>query len=180
MKLENLSDWQLLSHSNHRDEAFTILFNRHKDYIYRLACGFIGDSGLADEITQEVFVRVFKGRKRWRPRAKFTTWIYRMTINTSRELARKKNREGKLIDKVKHENPTENPVDPEDPRQATLQRILVELPARQREVVVLRFYEKLSIRETSKIMGCRQGTVKSHLHKALKNLRNLLVQAEVE
>ncbi len=180
MKLENLSDWQLLSQSNHRDEAFAILFNRHKDYIFRLACGFIGDSGLADEITQEVFVRIFKGRKRWRPRAKFTTWIYRMTINTSRELVRRKNRDGKLLDKVKHENQKEYQVDTKDSRQATLQHILAELPTRQREAVVLRFYEKLSIRETAKIMGCRQGTVKSHLHKALKNLRNLLVQSEVE
>ncbi len=180
MNLEKLSDWQLLTQSKRRDEVFRILFTRHKDYIYRLACGFIGDSGLAEEITQEVFVRIFKGQSRWRPRAKFTTWIYRMTINTSRELARRKNREAKLIDKIKLENPKEYPVDPEDSRQATLQRILAQLPTRQREAVVLRYYEKLSIRETAKIMGCRQGTVKSHLHKALKNLRNLHVQSEVE
>ena len=103
MKTENLSDWDLVSRKEQTDEAFAILFERHKDYIYRLASGFVGDPGLADEITQEVFVRMYEGRKRWKPRAKFTTWIYRMTLNTSRELLRKRKREHMMLNKVQLE-----------------------------------------------------------------------------
>ena len=92
MNKEHLEDWELVSRKERTHEAFAVLFERQKDYIYRLACGFVGDQDLAGESTQEVFVRMFEGRKRWKPCAKFTTWVYRMTLNTSRELLRKRRR----------------------------------------------------------------------------------------
>lgn len=174
MEKENLGDWDLVSRKEQTNEAFAILFERHKDFIYRLAIGFTGDPDLADEITQEVFVRMYQGRKRWQPRAKFTTWIYRMTLNTSRELLRKRKRERTILDKVKRETPAQPGSLPENACGSELNNVLRILPDRQREAVVLRFYEKLSIKETAKVMGCRQGTIKSHLHKAMKNLRQHL------
>ena len=75
----NIDDWDLLDRREETDESFAILFNRHKDSVYRLAIGFTADHDLADDITQEVFVRIFRGRKRWKPRAKFTIWVYRVT-----------------------------------------------------------------------------------------------------
>jgi RNA polymerase sigma-70 factor (ECF subfamily) len=174
MEKENLGDWELISRKELTNEAFAILFKRHKDFVYRLAIGFTCDPDLADEVTQEVFVRMYEGRKRWRPRAKFTTWIYRMTLNTSRELLRKSKRERKKLHRVLLEAP-DRPETPSDiSRVSELENILRALPDRQREAVVLRFYEKLSVKETAKIMGCREGTIKSHLHKALNNLRGLL------
>jgi RNA polymerase sigma-70 factor, ECF subfamily len=151
-----------------------VLFERHKDYIYRLAYGFVGGQDLADEITQEVFVRMFEGRKRWKPRAKFTTWVYRMTLITSRELLRKRRREHTMLEKVKRETPSHPDSLHSNESGSDLENVLRILPDRQREAIILRFYEKLSIKETAKIMGCRQGTIKSHLHKAMKNLREHL------
>ena len=75
MGTETVSDWDLISRKKQTDEAFAVLFERHKDYIFRLAAGFVGDPGLADDITQEVFIRMFRGRKRWKPRAAFRTWL---------------------------------------------------------------------------------------------------------
>jgi RNA polymerase sigma-70 factor (ECF subfamily) len=170
----HLEDWDLLDRKERSDDAFAIIFCRHKDFVYRLAMGFSARQDLADEITQEVFIRIVRGRKRWKPRAKFTTWLYRVTLNTSRELMRKRLREQKMLDKLKLENSIQshNPSDKEDA--PDLQNIIRKLPDRQREALVLRYYERLSIRETAKIMGCREGTIKSHLHKALKNMRRHL------
>ena len=174
MDTDQLSDWDLISRDEHANDAFKILFDRHKDYIYRLAIGFVGDLDLADEITQEVFVRMFTGRKRWKPRAKFTTWIYKMTLNTSRELLRKKKREQTIRNKVKSETGPRPEHASSDAQEPELMNLIKILPDRQREAVVLRFFQKLSIKKTAKIMGCRQGTVKSHLHKAMRNLRKHL------
>jgi len=174
-------DWDLLSRKDRPDDAFATLFRRHKDFVYRLAVGFSAHYDLADEITQEVFVRVFKGRKRWKPRARFTTWLYRVTLNTARELMRKQAKEQKMRDKLRDKLTVEHAIEEWHPidekERPDLRKILNDLPHRQREALVLRFYEHLSIRETAKIMGCREGTVKSHLHKALNNMRHNLKTA---
>lgn len=178
MEHENINDWDLLSRDDRKHEAFAILFDRHKDYVYRLAVGFTGSSQLADEITQEVFVRLFEGRKPWQPRAKFTTWVYRVTLNTSRELLRKARRDRTALDTLRREMPVVAAGSPEDESEPDLTAVLAMLPDRQREALVLRFYEKLSIKTCAKVMGCREGTVKSHLHKAMANLRQQLSTTE--
>lgn len=180
MKREEDDNWTLLMQKEQDDEVYTILFNRHKDYIFRLACRFSGDQVLADEITQEVFIRIFNGRRKWQPLAKFSTWLYRITLNTSREIVRKRKRElfrqSTLLETVAEDRETNK----DEIIEEQLHRLLAALPERQREALVLRFFEKLSIKETAQIMGCRIGTIKSHLHKALKNLRTIMMQEEVE
>lgn len=170
----DLEDWDLIARKDRTDAAFATIFRRHKDFVYRLAVGFSARYDLADEITQEVFVRIFQGRKRWVPRAKFTTWLYRVTLNTAREWMRKQAREQKMLDRLKVEKAILPHCPSEDKADFDLQKSIRHLPDRQREALVLRYFEQLSIRETAKIMGCREGTIKSHLHKALKNMRHHL------
>ena len=160
-------DWRLLLDGD-STAGVGVLFERHKDYVYRLAWGFLGDRSLADDVTQEVFLRLAKKRPHWRPRARFTTWLYRVTLNVSRELGRRARR---------RPPPSEDPpttAAPPDPALADLQRALGRLPDRQREAVVLRHLEGFSTRETAQVMGCREGSVKTHLHRALATLRDLL------
>lgn len=84
---------------------------------------------------------------------------------------RKRTRELIMRDKVKLEMSVQPQIPTNGEEPPNLQEFIGNLPDRQREALVLRYYEKLSIRETAKIMGCREGTVKSHLHKALNNMR---------
>ncbi len=162
-------DWQLLEDSGDGPREIGLLFERHKDYVFRLACGFVGDRELAEDVTQDVFLRLADGRARGRPRARFRTWLYKVTLNTARELRRRQGREAGLLAEDEAEQRSMPP--PQNALLADLERALGGLSERQREVVVLRFYEGLSTRETAQVMRCREGTVKSHLHRAFEFLR---------
>jgi len=167
------TDWQLLERQHRDVHSFRTLFDRHRDYVYRLATGFLGDSHAAEDVTQEVFLRIHRMRRRWVPRAQFRTWLYRTALNISREFMRRRKR---------YEVSAELARVGEAGCKATVPRTIERdrfdlhgmvdrLPDRQREAVVLRFLERLSTRETAQIMRCREGTVKSHLHKAMIGLR---------
>jgi RNA polymerase sigma-70 factor (ECF subfamily) len=167
------ADWVLLRAARRQPAAMGELFRRHRDYVFRLAWGFTGDRNLAEDAVQEVFIRLMSPRLAWRPRAAFTTWLYRVVQNVSRELRRAGIRE--LIDAGRPvtDRPGGDPAEDER-RLAELAGLLARLPERQREVVVLRVLEGLSTKETAQAMGCREGTVKAHLHKASLALRAIL------
>lgn len=167
-------DWHILATAQAGEGGFDTLFTRHKNYVYRLAWGFTGDHALADDVTQEVLVRLVKS-KRWQSRAQFRTWLYKIVLNTTRELRRRHRRESNELPSDYDERTAPEPVG----HDREVARALERLPDRQREVVVLRFYEELSTKETARIMGCREGTVKTHLHRALVALRDGLSAGEI-
>jgi len=170
-KDRDADDWHLLIEVG--DEgALGILFERHKDYVFRLACGFLGERELAEDVTQEVFLRLAKGRRRWSRRAKFTTWLYTMTRNTSHELRRGRQRQMRLMDQAEAPPQVLPAADPAVP--VELYRLLDTLPPRQREIVMLRYLEGMNTREAAAAAGCSQGTVKVHLHRALSQMRRRL------
>lgn len=175
--LDHADDWQLLRGAGEGDDlaGFEVLFDRHKDYVYRLAWGFLGARALAEDVIQEVFLRLARRRRRFLPRAKFRTLLYRVTLSTARELQRRRRRDARYEPALDRR---ETPPEPRlDPRLGELARALDGLSQRQREVVVLRYYEGLDTRETARVMRCREGTVKAHLHRALGALRRLLERA---
>ena len=159
-------DWALLQAAPGNHTALATLFQRHKDYVYRLAWGVLGAHEAAEDVVQEVFLKLGNGAMRWRPRALFRTWLYRVVLNTASEVGRRHRREELLAQDS--EQPCEHPAS--DPLRtaalADLIKGLATLPQRQREVVVLRFLEGCSTRETARILGCGEGTVKVHLHRA--------------
>lgn len=169
-------DWRLL-----RTEAgargLEVLFERHRDYVFRVAWGLTGEYSLAEDVTQEVFLRLAHGRQRFRPRAKLRTLLYRITVNTAREIGRRSAAEVAL------EGAASTAVDPGATPPPTalltdLSRALATLPQRQREAVVLRYLEGQSTREAAAAMGCRAGTVKAHLFRGLSALRRVFSAAE--
>lgn len=169
-------DWELLQRAPGDDGALAQLFERHRHYVYRLAWGLLAEDHAADDVVQEVFLKLRSGRITARPRARFTTWLYRVAINTAREQARKRRRfwgAGAAVDALA--GVPDGAADPAlSDALRDLGRSLAALPARQREVVLLRFYEGFDTAETAKILGCRQGTVKAHLHRATMRLRDVL------
>ena len=169
----DVDDWDLLSQKEDNEAAFAELFRRNKDYVYRLARGFLGQDTLAEDVTQEVFVRIYRMRKRWFRKAAFRTWLYRMTLNTSRELLRNQRRSHRLVEAIPSTIQFTTDDGP-DTDEVDLGQVLNVLPQKQREVVLLRFYERMSVAETAKALGCREGTVKSHLHKAIRTMRKNL------
>ena len=152
------------------DAAFDALVRRFQDRIFRLACVWLNDSQAAADATQDVFVRSFTGLKKFRFRSEPFTWLYRTTRNVCHEYNRKR-RPDALTDE-----PLDDSLSParhvaEHEAAKRVRAYVAELPERQREVVMLRIFEDLSVRETAAAMGCREGTVKALLHKATAKLR---------
>lgn len=166
-------DWVLLRAARHQPQALDALYRRHRDYVHRLAWGFLGNRDLAGDVVQEVFLRLVAPRLRWRPRAAFHSWLYRVVLNVSREQRRIGARE-LTGSEACLDGRADGRTAEDDQRLTELATLLETLPQRQREVVVLRILEGLSTRETATVMRCREGTVKAHLHRATVSLRQRL------
>ena len=166
------SDAELVRAFQNGDQvAFTHFATRHQDRVYRMAVVWLFDSSLAADVLQETLLRSYSGLGRFRFRASPGTWLLRVCRNICYE----ENRRGARVRSLPedYDAPGEEVVDSSDGLATVMARV-TELPPRQREVVMLRIFEDLSVAETARVMGCRPGTVKAHLNKALNALRKLV------
>ena len=156
-------------------QAFEAFVQRYQDRIYRLACANLYAPEEAADAAQEVFLRAYKGLGRFRFAAEPFTWLFRTVKNVCNEFNRRTQRSNKLASEVGVEQLAELGHDDSsrltDMRQ--VQKLVSQLPKRQQDVVLLRIFEGMSIDETAQVLGCRPGTVKAHLHKAINRLREI-------
>ena len=170
MNWDDVSDAELVRRfKSGNAAAFDAIVRRFQDRIYRLAAVSLYDSQYAPDATQEVFMRSHKGLRKFHFRAEPFTWLYRTTKLVCHEFNRK--HRGELLDTELADtgNLPEHLVADMD-RARRVRQLVSKLPERQREVVLLRIFEDLSVRETAAAMGCREGTVKALMHKASINL----------
>jgi RNA polymerase sigma-70 factor (ECF subfamily) len=160
-------DWQLLTRTRKDPEALAELFRRHRDTIFRFAMARTGDEELANDITQELFLRLASYRRPVFRRARFSTWLYRVTANIATDEWRRRSQR-------QWEPLQEHAVPDNNEARADLDRVLAimaELPARQREVFHLRILEQWPVEDTAATLGITIGSVKTHLHRALGAVR---------
>ena len=141
-----------------------------------LAERLLGRRGEAEEVAQEVFVRVWKQAPHWQPgRARFDTWLHRVALNLCYDRLRRRREEAPDAD--------EAAADPADAPDELLQakqrgrrvaRALAELPQRQREALVLQYYQELSNSEAAELMGIGIEALESLLVRARRSLRERL------
>jgi RNA polymerase sigma-70 factor (ECF subfamily) len=152
--------------------AMEALYHRFKRRVFSLVARIAG-AHEAEEVSQEVFVRIYRGLPRFRGESQLSTWIYRLAVNAalSHVERRPKRAEGEeaLAQIPAKEGPRSDPY-----LAARLERALVALPAGYRAVLVLHDVEGLAHEEIAEILGCRVGTSKSQLHKARAKMRDLL------
>lgn len=172
------TDRQLVALFVRGDEAaFEALFRRHFERVYRVTRRFVRRDADAEEICQEVFLRVARGAAAWRPEAKFTTWLYRVAVNTSLSRRRREDRRHLVLlpDAATAPDPGAAVAPFEAARgvelTAALERALATLPGRLAAVFQLRVLEDLSVAETAAALEIPAGTVKTHLHRARAALR---------
>jgi RNA polymerase sigma-70 factor (ECF subfamily) len=169
------------------DNAFEILVNRHQTSVLNLVYRFIGDSTQAKDLAQEVFLRIWQSAKSYEPKAKFTTWIYRIATNLclnelksprrKRWFSFRSNNED--TEKTLEETLPDGSPSAEDillfrERSRQISEALQSLPANQRIAVVLRRYDDLPYEEIARIMGCSVSSVESLLTRAKKTLQKKL------
>ena len=157
--------------------SFQALYSRHRGPLFRHLARQLRDAPLAEELFQDVWQRVITARERYRPDAKFATWLYQVAHNRVTDHWRaRQHRPGAPDDAVAL---AERIPDPETPERTLsdfeerrrLQLALEELPDDQREVVVLRLEQELSLEEIGAITGVGRETVKSRLRYAMDKLR---------
>ena len=174
------SDEQLVRAYQAGDEAaFAEFVTRHQDRVYRMAMIWLRDGSLAADVLQETLVRSYTGLGRFRFRANPATWLLRVCRNVCHEENRRSVRTTPLPEDFEGDAVTPD-LDGEREGSAAssnLWRAVKALPERQREVVTLRMLEELSVAQTATVMGCRPGTVKAHLNKALQSLRKEMQDA---
>jgi len=173
------------------EDAFEILVNRHQTSVLNLIYRFIGDRTQAKDLAQEVFLRVWQAAGSYQPKAKFTTWIYRITANLCiNEL--KSSRRRKLFQFLRFGEDQENTIEevlvdaspsPEDlllsrEQSRRISDALQSLPANQRMALVLRRYDNLSYQEIAKILNCSVSAVESLLIRAKRDLQKKLAPYE--
>jgi RNA polymerase sigma-70 factor (ECF subfamily) len=178
-----VGDAELVARACEGDEAaFEQLVLRHQRYVFNLAYRVLGDYAEAEDVTQEAFVRVWRGLSGFRGQARFTTWLYRIVHNLClnrlpglrRELLQTEPLEEVLAD------PSPSPTDLFDTRErlAFLQAQLDRLPEKYRLVLTLRYLQHLSYAEVAAALDMPMGTVKTHIHRARRLLRERLRQWE--
>ena len=154
--------------------AMEMLYHQYKRRVFGMAHRIVGPND-AEEVAQEVFVRVYRGLAAFRGDSALSTWIYRLTVNASlSHLARRGRRQEVPVEDALVDVPA--PPTPErDPGLAArIEGALGQLPAGYRAILVLHDVEGLSHEECAAILECRVGTCKSQLHKARARMRELL------
>lgn len=160
--------------------AFERLYARHRERLYRFLLRQLRDPGLADEVFQDTWQRVVAAGRDWRPDAAFATWLYRIARNRIADHWRaRQHRPPAPEDADERTARLEDPDTPEQQLEALerhrgLQQALDALPGEQREVVLLRLEQELSLDEIGEITGVGRETVKSRLRYAMDKLRAAL------
>jgi RNA polymerase sigma-70 factor, ECF subfamily len=158
-------------------EAFEELVRRHAEHLYAVVVRLVADRHDAEEITQEAFIRAWRGIGRFQGDARFFTWLYRIGINEAmRRTARRPSpavasldEEG--VDPVDERPPPDREAEHGDLR-AALERAVRALDPDYRAPLILRDVEGLSTTEAAAIMGLREAAFKSRLHRARLAVRN--------
>jgi len=170
--------------------VFDKLIVKYKNKVFSLCYRLLGNYTEADDCAQEAFVKVYRSLKGFRFGSKFSTWLYRITVNTCKnKLTSSQYKRGKTMVRIDESKETENGVYSNEiagstpspavelerkEKGAAIQQAIDSLPAEQREVVVLRDVEGMSYEEVAEATGYNLGTVKSKLSRARLALKEKL------
>ncbi len=156
--------------------AMERLYHQYKRRVFGMAHRIVGASD-AEEVAQEVFVRIFRALANFRGDSALSTWIYRLTVNAALSHLAKRGRRHEVGDDGLSDMPAPPATERDSALAARIQAALGRLPAGYRAILVLHDVEGLSHEECAAILECRVGTCKSQLHKARARMRDLLGQS---
>lgn len=157
------------------ESAFEKLVMLHRDKVRNLIFLTLGDSEFIDDIIQDVFISVYHKIKEFRFESKFTTWLYRITVNKCRDYLRKK-RVRSIFTPIKdaHENIQSSAMRTDIDIPQLVQKAIERLPEKLKVPLILRDIEGFSYNEIADQLDCEVGTVKSRIFRARESLKALL------
>lgn len=172
-------------------DRYAELVDRYQGPALRLAFSLLGDYEDARDVSQDAFVSAYQSLGRFRGAARFSTWLYRIVVNKCRDVQRRRLHRPQVVGGVGEPDADANGagwfvVDVEDPAAGPrddaasrelareLRRAIQDLSAHQRMAFMLHHMNGHSLEDVAGMMGCRVGTVKSHLFRAVESLRRRL------
>lgn len=174
---------QKFAESNTREEAFGILLDKYQQKIYWHVRRFVLDHDDANDLVQDIFIKVWKNLDKFRADAQLYTWIYRIATNECITFLNKKKQNlnislddessGFLADTL-----TETSYFNGDQAQIRLQEALLTLPDKQRLVFNMKYFDDLKYEEISEIVGTSVGALKASYHLAVKKIERFLSETD--
>lgn len=156
-------------------EAFDRLVERYQRSVYRLCYRYVNNHQDANDMAQEVFLKAYKALGRFRGDSSFSTWLYRIAVNTCLNFRAARRPEAvELPDGLADRAPGMAERIERDQRSRQVRQAVSRLPEKQRATLILKVYHDLTHEEVAAILGSTVGTVKANLFHAMGNLRKLL------
>lgn len=176
------SDVELMARLGRGDlAALGILAQRYQERVLSLSYRLLGDWHRAEDVSQETFLRLRQAAARYEPKAKFTTWLYRIVHNLSLDQQRRTANDPVSLEALPTDaegTTPDNPVVERRELAEAVRKAIGELPDRQRRVIILHRYEGLSHEEIGEVTGWSKSAVESLLVRAYENLRKKLASYE--
>ena len=180
MVAEQLIDGRIIEACQQGDRAaFQLLFETYKDKVFSIAVySGGGDRALADDITQQIFLKLFTAIRQFRGESEFTTWLYRLVVNACLDERRRRRRllpwgDAVEMRKTGERKPQEKQYARREVSEA-VQAAIAELKPKFRLPILLKYIEGLSYEEIASVMGCSKGTVASRLNRGHSQLAKRL------
>jgi len=179
LNVDGLDDVALVAASvEGRREAFDVIVERHRRTVYQVCYRFVGNHEDASDLSQESFVRAWKGLKSFQGQSLLSTWLYRITVNVCLNRVSAKAAPTDPLESIDHfeDTRTEGAQSTllREERAATVRRAIAALPRKQRATLILRTYHDLSHQQIADILGSSVGATKANFFHALANLKKLL------
>ena len=166
-----------------RVDAFDVIVGRHQRAVYQMCFRFVRRHEDAADLTQEVFLRAYRGLRRFRGDATLTTWLHRIGVNVCLNRV-----SGRKVQETPLDEAPQIPAAGDDPSSsfvraqegARVRAAVARLPRKQRATLILRVYQDLSHREIARTLGTTVGAAKANFFHALGNLKKLLAEEAIE
>jgi RNA polymerase sigma factor (sigma-70 family) len=162
-------------------ERLAILFERHQIMLYNFFLRLTGNRGVSEDLVQDVFFRILKYRKTFQGQSKFTVWMYQIARNVHVDYLRKQKPEVPLEEQFE-EAASPEPLPAEKMNAevdiALLREALSRLSLKKREILLLSRFQEMKYQDIAKLLGCNIGSVKSTVHRAIKDLSKIYCQLQ--
>lgn len=154
------------------EDSFQALYASHSGGVKRFLLGMVGrNEAIAEELTQDAFLKAWKALPTFAAKSSLKTWVYAVAVNTARDWLRS---HGNRPAEVSADLWPAPEVD--TPESRAVREALLELPTERRELLILHYFEDLTLKEIARVLEIPEGTVKSRLHDCKSQLRPLLVK----